>query len=83
MTMNIKNPRTHRLARELATVTGLSVTAAVTLALEESLAKHVRDVESRKKRLLDFGSRLAETIPEPYRSTPHGDLLFDELGLPR
>ncbi len=83
MSMNIKNPHAHRLARELADATGLGLTAAVTLALEESLERRRRDAEARIQLLLDFGRRLAPTIPEPYRSTPHGELLYDELGLPK
>jgi antitoxin VapB len=37
--LNIKNPETHRLARELADRRGESLTAAVTAALREQLAR--------------------------------------------
>ena len=37
--LNIKNPETHRLARELATRRGESLTTAVTVALREQLAR--------------------------------------------
>ncbi|HEX9867242.1 MAG TPA: type II toxin-antitoxin system VapB family antitoxin, partial [Candidatus Tectomicrobia bacterium] len=38
MTLNIKNPETHRLATELARLTGETLTQAVTEAVRERLA---------------------------------------------
>ena len=38
MSLNIKNPETHELARELAAILQTTVTSAVTLALKESIA---------------------------------------------
>ncbi len=38
MSLNIKNPETHQLARELAALLQTTVTSAVTLALKESIA---------------------------------------------
>ena len=38
MALNIKDPKTDRLARELAELSGLPITAAVREALEERLA---------------------------------------------
>lgn len=45
MRLNIKNPETDRLARELADLTGDSLTGAVTKAVREQLTKirRVRD----------------------------------------
>lgn len=42
MRLNIKNPETDRLARELAAATGESITAAVTAAVRERLQR-IRD----------------------------------------
>ena len=39
MSLNIKNPEAHKLARELAECTGESLTEAVTLALRERLER--------------------------------------------
>ena len=39
MALNIKNDEAQRLARELADLTGLSLTAAVTLALREQIER--------------------------------------------
>lgn len=47
MSMNIENEETHRLARELAALTGESVTAAVTEALRERLERIGRERTSR------------------------------------
>jgi antitoxin VapB len=84
MSFNIKNPEAHRLAKRLASLTGESMTAAVTKALSERLervrqSKH----ESLADRLLAIGRRTAAHLREPARTIEHGDLLYDERGLPR
>ena len=50
MALNIKSAETDRLARELAALTGESITEAVTRALEERLATQRRQ-HDRKQRL--------------------------------
>lgn len=84
MTLNIKNKETHRLARELAALTGESMTAAITTAVRERLTRVQRDAGmSLADRLLAIGKDCAPRLVEPYRSADHGDLLYDERGLPR
>jgi len=84
MSLNIKNPHTHALAKELAALTGENVTAAVTLAIEERLQRIRRRGEKRlSERLMDIGKDAAEHFREPYRSMGHGDFLYDERGLPK
>lgn len=84
--MNIKNEEAHRLARELAGLTGESVTAAVTAAVRERLER-VRAQRRREPILADqlvaIGKECAAHLKEPYRSADHGELLYDERGLPR
>lgn len=82
--MSIKNPETERLAQELAALTGESLTGAVTEALRERLDK-VRKARARPltQRLIDIGEQCAARMKEPYRSADHGELLYDERGLPR
>ncbi len=84
--MNIKNEEAHRLARELAGLTGESVTAAVTVAVRERLER-VRMQRRRGAILADqlvaIGKECAAHLKEPYRSADHGELLYDERGLPR
>ena len=84
MAMNIKNEEAHRLAVELAELTGESLTAAVTQALRERLER-VRQTgrEGLAERLLAIGRDCASHLAEPFRSIEHGDLLYDERGLPR
>ena len=84
MSLNIKNEETHRLARELARLTGESMTAAVDKAVRERLEK-VRKTkkDGLAERLLKIGRECAAHLKEPYRSIDHGDLLYDEKGLPK
>lgn len=84
MGLNIKNERAHRLAQELAELTGESQTDAVAHAVEEKLASlRQRQGAGMADRLLAIGSEMSVALAEPYKSTPHGDLLYDENGLPR
>jgi antitoxin VapB len=83
MGLNIKNREAHQMAEELSKLTGESMTTAVTIALRERLAR-VRQEQglSLADRLLAIGRDCAAR-KEPFRSADHGDLLYDECGLPR
>ncbi len=84
MSLNIKSEQAHRLARELAQLTGESMTAAVEKAVEERLERVRRGKKgSLAERLLKIGRECAPLWKEPYRSMEHGDLLYDEKGLPK
>ena len=84
MSLNIKNQETHRLARELAALTGESLAAAVTVAVRERLDRVRRQRGAGlADRLLAIGKDCAAHLREPYRSVDHGELLYDEQGLPR
>ncbi len=86
MSLNIKNEETHRLARQLATLTGESMTAAITEAVRERLERVRQESDSGEASmaevLLKIGRDCAPRLVEPYRSTAHGDLLYDDRGLP-
>jgi antitoxin VapB len=88
MSLNIKDEGTHRMARQLARLTGESMTAAVGQAVRERLER-VRKEKGDKcaggmaERLLKIGRETAPLWKEPYRSIDHGDLLYDENGLPK
>ena len=84
MSLNIKSDEAHRLARTLAEITGESQTAAVVIALRERLdcVRRGRQTD-RTARLLAIGKDCASHLSEPYRSTDHGDLLYEARGLPR
>ena len=85
--MNIKDPEAHKLARRLARVTGETVTAAVKQSLRERLdrvtAKQEKKGDDRLERILKIAREAAPLWKEPYKSMDHGDLLYDEQGLPK
>lgn len=84
MGFTIKDEETQRLAEELSRLTGESMAAAVALALRERLDRVRRARDSGlAEQLLDIGRDCAPRLKEPFRSTDHGDLLYDDLGLPR
>lgn len=85
--MNIKNEETTALARELAAATGETVTRAVTVAIRERLVR-VRQLDQaaaaeRVAKMHRIALDAASRWVEPYRSTNHAQLLYDEAGLPR
>jgi antitoxin VapB len=84
MSLNIKNKQAHKLASQLAKLTGENMTEAVTKAVRERLDR-VRGEHGSglAERLLRIGKDCAAHLKEPYRSAPHGDLLYDDKGLPR
>jgi antitoxin VapB len=41
------------------------------------------DKDNLAERLLEIGRECAAHLKEPYRSIDHGDLLYDEKGLPK
>jgi antitoxin VapB len=84
MSLNIKNPETHKLARELAELTGESMTEAVTVAVEERLQRLKQDDKAaRKARIMAIAKDAASRIKEPYKSRNWDEYLYDERGLPK
>lgn len=84
MGLNIKNEETYRLVKELARVTGETQTVAVTTAVRERLERVGRQRHAGlADRLLAIGGDVARRLPEPLRAVDHGDLRYDERGLPR
>ena len=82
--MNIKNPEAHRLARELADLTGESVTGAVTESLRERLERlRAEQREGVAAALLVVGRDAAKRMSPKLRQTDPEDLLYDSDGLPR
>ncbi len=60
------------------------MTAAVTEAVRERLHR-LRDEQGAglAGRMLKIGKDCAAHLKEPYRSVDHGELLYNEKGLPR
>jgi len=80
MSLNIKNEETHRLAQELAAMTGESLTAAVTEAVRERLERvKSRGMAERIMKIARESAALLKGKPLP----DHAELLYDENGLPK
>jgi len=82
MHLKIKNDEAHKLATELAGLTGESLTLAVTLALRERLARERRRRRPNlvAARLMKIGSQFAAAA-DTGRS-PDEIIGYDEHGLP-
>jgi antitoxin VapB len=84
MSLNIKNEEAHRMAQELARLTGESMTAAVSEAIRERLER-VRGSSGKgiAERILEIGRDCAAHLEEPFKSMDIDELLYDEKGLPK
>jgi antitoxin VapB len=81
--MNIKNPETERLARELAKSTGESLTAAITVALKERLERQKANPKAGLAAWLEELSRETAPLMKSPRSNEVFDKPYDqEMGLP-
>ena len=84
MSLNIKNDEAHELTRELARLTGESLTEAVTRAVRDRRVRGERaHARARADALLAIGRDTARRLADPLRNLDHGELLYDERGLPR
>jgi antitoxin VapB len=79
--LNIKNDEAQRLSRELAELTGESITTAVTVAVRERLerVRSARDPHHRAAEIVAIGRQIATALS----ATPMTvEDLYDERGLP-
>ena len=85
MSLNIKNVETCRAGRRVGAPTGETKTGAITVALKERLdrERRKRSVEARVRDLRAIGQRCALLLRDGPSASEHGDLLYDERGLPR
>lgn len=85
MALNIKNEETCNLARELAELTGETMTGAITVALRDRLERerHERSADARFEAMMAIAARVARDLPPGPSAVEHGDLLYDEHGLPK
>ena len=84
--LNIKNPRAHKLASQLAAVTGESLTDAVIVSLEERLER-IPKAPVKKATLAEIQATLDEIRkrlpPEFFEQEDPTAFLYDpETGLP-
>ena len=85
MGLNIKNDETCSLASELARLTGEIITGAITFALRERLEREQRkrSAANRARKLWAIAERCAVLMGSGPPAIEHGDLLYDERGLPK
>jgi antitoxin VapB len=85
MSLNIKNREVYELASELAALTGSTMTAVVLDALrrQQERLRQAQPQEARVQDLLAIARRCAAHIRQPVTAQAHGDLLYDERGLPQ
>jgi antitoxin VapB len=84
MSLNIKNEKTHKLAQELARLTGESMTVAVNEAIRERLERvRGNSKDSLAERLVQIGRECAARLKGPVKSMDIDELLYDEKGLPK
>ena len=82
MSLNINNEETCRLARELAELTGETITGAVSVALRERLERE-RKVQAKLRAIHVIAKRCAALLRDGPSAVEHGDFLYDERGLPK
>ena len=85
MSLIIKNDETCRLASDLAQLTGETMTGAITVALRERLDRERRrcGLETRARELRAIAERCAKLMGPGPTVVDHGDLLYDDQGLPK
>lgn len=86
MSVNVKNPETERLVRELVARTGETVTAAITESVRQRLAQlDDADTHALDDRLRALNALSQDAAPRwtiPYGAADHGAMLYDDHGLP-
>lgn len=81
MALHIMDPRADELARKLSSVTGETLTEAVTKALEERLDRTAADRERRFERIMEIVREVAK-LPVLDDRTADEIIGYDENGLP-
>lgn len=82
VSLNIKDPEAHRLARAIASRTGESLTSAVIQALRQRYQQlGAQHPDSLANDLRAIAQRASKHMQRPYAD--HAEFLYDEHGLPR
>jgi len=85
MALSIKDPETDRLTRQVADLTGETLTVAIAVSLRERLQRLERTsrAEAQFNKIRRITGRFKAEITEPIHSLDHGELFYDEDGLPK
>jgi antitoxin VapB len=82
MALNIKDPETDRLVRELAELTGERITDAVKNAVRDKIVREARRRERGSFERIEAIVRAYNAKPVYDPRTPE-EMLYDENGLPK
>ena len=82
MSLIINNKEACQLANELAELTGLSITDVVLAALRNERRKIVQQKTASADKLMAIGARCASHLNKSATALEHGDMLYDDHGLP-
>ena len=80
MALNIKDASIHEAVKQIARITGESQTQAVATAVKERLARLQTD--DLAERILAIGHKTASRMSPEAKRLDHGELLYDDRGLP-
>lgn len=80
MALNIKDESVHETVRQIAKLTGESQAQAVATAVNERLVRLQQD--DLVGRLLAIGQKTAGRMTADTKRLDHGELIYDERGLP-
>ena len=80
MALNIKDAAVHEAVKQIAKITGESQTQAVATAVNERLARLQTD--DLAERILAIGHKTASRMSPETKQLDHGELLYDDRGLP-
>lgn len=85
MSLNIKNKEIYTLASDLAKMTGQSMTSVVldALRIQRKRLSQQESAETRFQELMAIAERCAKHIRQPISAVEHGDMLYDENGMPQ
>ena len=83
--LNIKSEDAYRLASKLSEMTGESLTAVVTRALQERLSRVEAEdsIEARLARVREITADMRARMDKPLPTSDHSWLYDDEFGLPK
>jgi antitoxin VapB len=79
--LNIKSDEAYEIATDIARRTGQNLTLVVTAALRAS--ERALTLDERRARIAALATKSGKQWKEGLKSAEHGDLLYDDLGLPK
>jgi len=83
--LNIKSDEAYRMASQLSELTGESLTAVVTKALQERLSRVEAEdsIEARLAKVREITADIRANMQHPLPTSDHSWLYDDETGLPK